>query len=233
LLAAVLITVRHWRRDRRFTKRHFRGSAWYLNRRYVKDFYQVDKYRAAPSQDIEEMSSTSRTSRARIGIFRRLNLDGQHKDTNEVHRRYKKKSKMSAVIGMLMDDLDKLDDIVYVDLHKREVGANQALGKLVGAQDGKLPDSTRLVDIGSWVSIYGLFRVAETTESDVVLQAPYGNPAKSAHAPNVRIRCTRKWLRDATVLEDPFRAHCLGRVERWESGSGAGYLVVYPVAVFR
>jgi hypothetical protein len=228
LLAAPLITVRHWRRARRFTERHFRGrgSAWYLDQQYVKDFYEVDQNDVASSQDGDDTDSIIRTISGRAG-FPWLNVGGK------VSRKYKRKSNMSAVLGTLMDELDARDEIVYVDLHKQEVDANQALGRLVSAPDGKLPDSIRLVDIESWGSFYGRFRVVEMTESVVVLQAPYGSPANFADAPNVRIRCDRKWLRDATVPEDPFRAHCLGRVQRWESGSRAGHLVVHPVAVFR
>jgi hypothetical protein len=234
LLAAVLITVRHWRRDRRFTERHFRGrgGAWYLDQQYVKNFYKVDYYGAASSEDSSEddIAELTSTISGNAGFFPFFNFGGQR--SKKLRRKYKNKSNMSAVLGTLMDDLDKSDEIVYINLHKQEVDANQALGRLVGTPNGKLPDSIRLVDIESWGSFYGRFRVVEMTESAIVLQAPYGSPTNSADAPNVRIRCDRKWLGDATVPEDPFRAHCLGRVQRWESGSGAGYLVVYPVAVF-
>jgi hypothetical protein len=229
LLAAPLITVRHWRRARRFTERHFRGSVvWYLDEQRVENFFG-----ATPRPNSWKRPWRFSGQVRIFGITITITIGDQ--PASPVPGRYndKKPSDIIARARSLIDDLDKLDKIVHVDLPNQEVDANQTLRKRKGAPDGKLPDSIRLVDISSWVSVYGLFRIVETTESDVIFQAPYGNPANSANAPNVRIRCDRNWLCDATVPEDPFRAHCLGRVQRWESGSGAGYLEVYPVVVFR
>ncbi|MFB9691093.1 hypothetical protein [Amycolatopsis plumensis] len=236
LLAAGVILVRHWRRAHRGQGTGpISGIAFYLHHNSVMGLYQQDRYSEALEKEIEKRSHRGRSISGRIR-FPAGEATGEQNRTEEVFSRYIERAEPITVIGMVMEVLEKRDDIVYVDLVKRELVQNKALVTALGWADG--PDTTRLRTarlrgMDAFVSMRGLFRRVRSDEPGyTTFIAAYGDPADPLAGPRVRFRCGIRGFRDADEVPDgTFHAQCLGRVEDWDPHRGE--LIVHPIAIFK
>jgi len=165
------------------------GSAFYLDDDFVMDLYalQGGKYRAALRQEIEEKI----TNNQETGVLAELapvRAGGRRSVNSEVLRRYIEEAEPITVIGIILDVLDHADDIVAVDLRRREVVANRALAAIVDTADDEASDAVRLRGMDTFVSVRAQFRLTERTDSAATFQAPYGNPTDPTEGP----RCTSR-----------------------------------------
>ncbi|MGI9001262.1 MAG: hypothetical protein ACR2GH_06305, partial [Pseudonocardia sp.] len=155
---------------------------------------------------------------------------GRRSVNSEVLRRYIEEAEPITVIGIILDVLDHADDIVAVDLRRREVVANRALAAIVDTADDEASDSVRLRGMDTFVSVRGRFRLTERTDSAATFQAPYGDPPDPTEGPQVHCTCAASGLRTA-VPDGSFPANCLGRVQDWDPQNHR--LVLHPIAIFR
>jgi hypothetical protein len=236
VLAAAGIFVRHWRRAHgRQGTGPISGIAFYLHHNSVMGLYQQDRYSEALEKQIEKRTSRGRSVSGKI-TFPAAEGAGEQKKTEEVFSRYIERAEPITVIGMVMEVLEKRDDIVYVNLVKRELVQNKALVNALGWAGG--PESTRLRTarlrgIDAFVSMKGLFRRVRSEDVGyTTFIAAYGDPADPLSGPRVRFRCGIRGFRDADEVPDgTFHAQCLGRVEDWDPHSGE--LIVHPIAIFK
>ena len=231
LVAAVAIVVVHWRRHRSPAAKRLHGISFYLDDESVMDLYRQHggKYKAALRQEVQERISSSRDfeGSAALALLRARGKQGVNR---EVFRSYIEEDEPITVIGIVIDVLDRADDIVNVDLRKQEVISNRALDKALDTDDDERPTTVRLRDLDpeSFVSIRGLFRETERTSAVTTFEAPYGDPTDPAQ---VHLTCTTSGLRRPDVHTGSFPARCLGRVEDWDPDTHR--LIVRPIAIFR
>ncbi|WP_026425151.1 hypothetical protein [Actinokineospora inagensis] len=219
-----------WRVRRRYTPaRQVPGITFYLHKKSVLDLYQAGGYGDAISREVEERVGTQR--KRKLGVaWRSANAAGEHSSEREVVSRYFTEADPIAVIGVLLDALEAADGVVHVDLRDRTVVDNVAVARLRDRSGGG-PAPVRLRGIDSYVSIRGVFRVADHLGSRTVLLAPFGDPDDPEDGPQVRLECHHDGLRDGDLPDGPFQARCLGKVQSWKAGRGE--LVVRPVAIFQ
>lgn len=87
----------------------------------------------------------------------------------------------------------------------------------------------RLSELDCSVLLRGEYqRVPGATENMITFHAPYGTADSQGW---VRIDCEKSDLRQQHLPGGPFKARCLGRVERWDGRHGE--LVVAPIAIFK
>lgn len=236
LLVAAGILVAHWRRARgRQGTGPISGIAFYLHHNSVMGLYQQDRYNDALEKEVEKRDQRGRSISAQLG-FPAGGGKAEHTRSEEVFSKYIERAEPITVIGMVMEVLEKRDDIVYVNLVKQELVQNKALVTALGWADG--PDSTRLRTarlrgIDAFVSLKGLFRRTGSDEPGyTTFIAAYGDPADPLAGPRVRFRCGNHGFRDADEVPDgTFHAQCLGRVEDWDPHQGE--LIVHPIAIFK
>lgn len=233
LAAAVVIAAVQSRSDRaRVTKRR-PGISFYLDDRLVMNLYRQygGKYRAALSKQVWERITNSNVFEG-SAAFAQLKASGKHSVDSEVFRIYIEEDEAITVIGIVIDVLDRENDIVDVDLLKEEVTANRALDKALGT-NGKRPTTVRLRRLNTFVSISGEFRATDDSTSAVTtFEAPYGDPTDldPGDGPHVHLTCTTSGLSGTAVPTGNFPARCLGLVESWDPGTRR--LNVLPIAIF-
>ncbi|CRK59471.1 hypothetical protein [Alloactinosynnema sp. L-07] len=227
VVAAVTIVVRHWRRARRPATPSGHGVSFYLDEQFVLRLYRQfgGKYRAALTQEVEERISEGDETAISAEVSP-VKIGKKGSNSSEVFRRYIEDNDAITVIGMIIDVLDAADDIIYVDLRKRDVVSNRALAKTLDIEDEAAPALVRPRELGSFVSLRGRFRLVEKTAEIATFQAPLGDSADE-----VLVRCAVVGLSGVTVPSAEFPARCLGQVQEWDSGTRM--LTVHPIAIFR
>lgn len=232
LVVAVVIAVRHWRSDRARASTRLHDISFYLDDEFVMDLYRQygGKYRAALRQEVQERITNNREFDGTVALAQ-LKARGKQGVNREVFRSYIEEDEPITVIGIVIDVLDRADDIVDVDLIKEEVTANRALDKALGTDDKRLTGVV-LRGLKTFVSIFGEFRVTDGGTSAVTtFEAPYGDSAGPTDGPHVHLTCTTSGLRRTDVPTGTFPARCLGRVESWDPDTRR--LNVLPIAIFR
>lgn len=229
-VAAITTTVTHWRRHRRTNVEQRYSTAFYLDDNRVMDLYRQHggKYKAALRHEIEEKIGNSRDAGVSVGLAP-VQASGRRTVNSEILHRYIEQAKPITVIGIIIDVLDKADDIVNVNLLKREVIANRALDKVLDNADDGHSDPVRLRDVDAFVSVRGRFRLIEQTNLTATFQAPYGSPNDPADGPQVHITCIASGLRRPPP-QGSFPARCLGQVLDWDPQTHR--LVLDPIAIF-
>lgn len=234
LVAAVAIAVTHWRGHRAPAATRLHGISFYLDDELVMDLYRLygGKYKAALRQEVQERITNNREFEGSAALAQ-LKARGKQGVNREVFRSYIEEDEPITVIGIVIDVLDRVHDIVDVDLLKEEVTANRAaLARALRTDDDKRPATVGLRNLKTFVSIFGEFRATEGSTSAVTtFEAPYGEPTGPANGPTVRLTCTTSGLRREDVPTGTFQAHCLGRVEHWDPDTRR--LAVLPIAIFR
>jgi hypothetical protein len=142
-----------------------------------------------------------------------------------------------TVIGRIIRALDDAGDIVYVDLLERTIRPDAGLDRLLeskGRKPAKQAHSARLRDLESdtYVSVVGRFKTTDESEKTTTFSAPHGESAQySGDPPQVSVTCINKHLRRDDRPDPPFRARCLGKINR---NPATGELKIYPVlAIFQ
>lgn len=206
--------------------------AFYLGTTAIMDMYQLLRYKPALQSEVQEeikRSSNSTLKKAFPGV---LDVGGGVQVDRNVFKTYIENDEPITVISILMDVLNTIGDISQIDLPTRTI----IPGKLVAAEvtssrrtAAPKPGSLRLSELDCSVLLQGEYRQAPgATENMVTFHAPYG----TADSPvRVRIDCEKSDLRRQHLPDGPFKARCLGRVERWDGRQGE--LVVAPIAIFK
>lgn len=211
MMATVMITVSHRRTHCATTKPPAHGIAFYLNDTAVMDLYHSE-HSAAVSQEVEKTINRNREGKlsAELTPVRA----GGSRSVNETEvRRFSETAEPIKVIGVIIDVLNKADEIVYVDLRRGEVTANHALVKILDNEHDRRPKVIPLHKLTpGFVSVSGLFCKTEETDSTLLLQAHHGDPAGTTHGLQVRVDYATGRLR-SPVPADPFEASCLGHVK--------------------
>jgi hypothetical protein len=131
------------------------------------------------------------------------------------------------VIGVIVDGLERGDNIVHADLGQGTVRRNAALAK--AHPGGPVHKLVRLSSIESlFVLLSGDFERDDSASSEhrTVFVAAYGDPSRRAR---VRVSCHSSELR--TELDNGrFPALCLGKVQSWRAADRV--LEVRPLAIF-
>jgi hypothetical protein len=231
VVAAAVILAVHWtRHGRQRAPGHGNYISFYLDDDSVMGVYLQQRYKPALRQEVEEKISSGKDGRVTGGL-RGLNMTASRNINREVFRRYIEEAEPITVIGIILDVLEKADDIVYVDLRKGEIARNRALTKTLGdSQDSSPQHFARLSEVDTYLSVMGFFNKETDDEGTTVFLAPYGEPDVPDHGPRVRIECVTSGLR-RTVPRRPFQARCLGKVQNWDRRSGE--LVIEPIAIFQ
>ncbi|WP_436491849.1 hypothetical protein [Actinokineospora sp. HUAS TT18] len=224
---AVTIALRHWRRARTPATPTGHGVSFYLDEQFVLRLYRQfgGKYRAALTQEVEERISEADETAVSAEVSA-VKVGKKGTNNSEVFRRYIENNDAITVIGLIIDVLEDADDIIYVDLRKRDVVSNRALTKTLDIEDEATPLWVRPRELGSFVSLRGRFRLVEKSKETAVFQAPLGDSADE-----VVLRCAAKGLSGVTVPAAEFPARCLGQVQEWDSETRT--LTVHPIAIFR
>lgn len=235
--AAVTIAVTHWRRHRRTAAaRLLLLGALYLDDERVMNLYHLNggKYTADLRQEVEEEITSNREADVSAELAPLIRAGGSRSVNERVFRRYVQVATSIAVIGIVIDVLDKADDIVKVDMGKREVTRSGALDKILDAAGDQRSHRVRLSDVELFVSVRGRFRRTEqpdstTTDPTTTFQASYGRRTGPHDGPHVHVTCVSRGLLD-DVPPGSFKAHCLGTVGDWDPQRRR--LVLRPLAIF-
>ncbi|MEU5878858.1 hypothetical protein [Spirillospora sp. NPDC047279] len=190
----------------------------YLNARSVMGVYQTSKVRPALVRQVTERTTRSR-SREAWGSVYGLGGGGGREASDEKLLSYIEEKEPITVIAEVMEILEQRDGVVHADLTEGTITAGPVRP---GARTLRLSDLR-----GHYVSVTGLFRLADAGPGKVTFLAPYGAP--SSGGPHVKISCSPRDLRDQDA--ERFHGRCLGKVNGWDPETGL--LDVHPVAVFR
>ncbi|TCO65156.1 hypothetical protein [Actinocrispum wychmicini] len=228
LVSLPVIMWRQRRRHRLSERRVRRGVTVYLDDDFVNQVKDAD--------DVETEESAITTDEGGGSLTLKLLHVGKRASvTREIRRKFRETSSPIARIGGMLDVLDRENEIVRVDLVRKDVIGNAALVTSLNVGPDNLPGSVRLVGTGGFVLLTGTFQVINdpvaTLADTVVLAAGYGGPAADATiGPRVTLACARKYMR--YIPEGPIAGgRCLGWVEKWDAQTAR--LVFHPVALFR
>jgi len=177
LVAAVATAVVHWRRHRAPAATRLHGISFYLDDESVMDLYRQHggKYKAALRQEVQERISSNREA-ALSADLAPVQAGAKRGVNTEVFRSYIENAEPITVIGIVIDVLDREDDIVNVDLRKQEVISNRALDKALDTDDDERPTTLRLRDLDTFVSIRGLFHLTDRTPHGHDVRGPLRQP---------------------------------------------------------
>ncbi|GAA0380726.1 hypothetical protein Acor_02340 [Acrocarpospora corrugata] len=118
LAALPVLAWRHRRIHRLITHRSHRGIPIYLDDKFVLEL------REAEDEEIEEGGSEQMENDGTAGV-KRLSARTRRLVSREVRRRFRKSSEPAALLGGILDRLDKADEIVRVDLVREQVTGGQ------------------------------------------------------------------------------------------------------------
>lgn len=227
MTATVMITASHRRTHRAITKPPAHGIVFYLDDNAVMNLYHSG-YSAAVSREIEK--TINRNQEGEVSAKLTPVQVGGRRGMNETEvSRFTEEAKPITVIGLIIDVLNKTDQIVYVDLRRREVTSNHALVKILDSEHDRRPKVIPLHKLApGFVSVCGLFRKIEQTDSTLVLQALHDDPTATTQGLQVRVSYAMGELR-SPVPTDLFEASCLGRV-KWDPQNRCP--VLDPIAIF-
>ncbi|MFC9429422.1 hypothetical protein [Streptomyces sp. NPDC056987] len=235
IIVAVLLVVvvrRYRRRLGQSSGKPTEGICFYLHDSAIMDLYQMGRYEKALEREVEHRISGSTDGSLRARIFG-VGVSGGRNVSREEISTYIESAKPIAVIGIIVDTLERADAIVHGDLRTRTITWNQALARTLDTIDrpgAGAEERVRLRDIEDFVSIRGRFRRAAQTPSRTVFLAPYGDPEDPSQGPQVRVTCATDGLRNDDSNEGTFPARCLGKVRDWNPGTGE--LTVEAIAIF-
>ncbi|MFE9681403.1 hypothetical protein ACFYXC_03235 [Streptomyces sp. NPDC002701] len=224
-LGAVLVRHVRERRRRAVGLRSAYSVCFYLDEKSVMDLYRLGNYSAALEQAVEHRTNVATS----VGLWGRLlpwTVKANRDVSQERFSSYVQKSEPISVIGMLMDAFERADVIVHADLRSGDVVPNRALADALGPDGGR--SGVALSDIEEFVSVRGRFVVESETGEEVVLRAPYGDPARVAH---VRVTCAAGGLRNDRLGAGSFQARCLGKMTGWREDTRE--VTLEPIAIFR
>jgi hypothetical protein len=236
LLAAVLTVGAYRLAVRRYERApdpgHV-GICFYLHEKHVMNLYLQGNYEAL-RQEVEETTRTETATSlgAKVGgIQGRAGRDAE----KEKISRYIREVGPITVIGRIVEELERKENIVYVDLFERLLEPGRGLDRaLRSAHRENAANAARLSELSSFVfvSVTGRFRITDKTDETIVLSAPYGDPATApADEPVLSVTCRSSQLL-ADVPSGPFSARCLGRIQGWDPDTRK--LVIDPVlAIYR
>ncbi|MBP2334665.1 hypothetical protein [Saccharothrix coeruleofusca] len=228
LVVAAVVLVLAWRARHRYAPRaEVPGLTLYLDEKAVMDLYQVGGYGDAMAKEVVDRVGVTKDGKIALkGLD--MGLEGARASGREVVKTYIENYEPIAVVGLLLDALESGDGVVHVDLRDRTVRGTPALVRALGEESAR---TARLRRIDTYVSVRGVFRVAEEGSGTTVLLAPFGDPDDPEEGPQVRVECQSAGLRDDVVPDGVFNARCLGKVQSWKARDGE--LVIRPIAVFQ
>lgn len=204
------------------------GICFYLHENNVMNLYLQGNYEAL-RQEVEDRTrvDTEGSVNAQFG-----GIGGRFGRESEKERisKYIREVGPITVIGRIVEEFERRENIVYVNLFDRVLEPGKGLDHALHANAGHR--SARLSDLRSFVFVSGRFRVTDKTEETFVLAAPYGDPSDpGGEEQQVRVTCETTQLL-ADVPTGPFSARCLGRIQGWDPDTRR--LVIDPVlAIYR
>jgi hypothetical protein len=232
VVVAVSILVTHWRAHGRRTGRL--AVSFYLNTTAIMGMYQQLRYKPALQRAVREEIRRSTNADIRAA-FRGVRADAGWRVDRKVFSEYIETDEPITVIGILMNVLEKTDDIVLVDLERETITPNRAMSgaaPAAGSAQTAPRGTTRLRGLDAYVLVKGVYRQGVSSGTDTVaFLAPYGDePDDPGTGAWVRVDCDTGGLR-RRVPDGPFLARCLGRVERWDGRTRE--MVIDPIAIFK
>ncbi|MEU6505255.1 hypothetical protein [Streptomyces sp. NPDC046942] len=210
----------------------------YLDNDAVLDVFKLGNYRSALRREVEVRNVRNTGCLASIPLLSLMfQLTGDR--TTEIVAKYVEESEPISVIGLLLSVLRRGDGLVRVRLRRDEPGTvtpNRALlgsgsgGGSGGAGTG-VAGEVVLSEIGEFVMVTGRFEAQDSLGDTLVMRAPYGDGAHSAHL-RVVLRVDGLRSPGRQLPEGQFQAHCLGKVTTWRPDTRE-VVLQYPVAVFQ
>ncbi|MQY35521.1 hypothetical protein SRB17_34990 [Streptomyces sp. RB17] len=198
----------------------------YLDTDAVMGLFKMGNYRSALRREVEERRVRNTGCLAVIPLVSLLfQLSGDR--TTEVVATYVEQAEPISVLGLLLSVLQRKDALAQVRLRpgSATVTPNRALlGTGVAGE-------VALSEIGEFVMINGRFEAQGAHGETLVMRAPYGDGAQSAHL-RVVLRVDGLRTADRQLPEGQFQAHCLGKVTTWRPDTRE-VVLQYPVAVFQ
>ncbi|MDP9795527.1 hypothetical protein J2S43_004039 [Catenuloplanes nepalensis] len=217
LLLTAVLAVRYWRSRAR---RRRLDDCFYLDTARLMKMYRQARYRPALQRLVAKRIRRGRNANLNAA-FAPFAGDAGWQVDDEVFETYIETDEPITVIGIVMDILERSDDIVYVDLETLSMTANPVTRAAVGRGTTEAPP-TRV----SWVLVHGTYRQDGGTADRPVFRARYGGDTDA----RVRIDCARTDLPER-LPAGAFPARCLGKIEDWDENTRE--LTVDPLAVFR
>lgn len=223
-LAALWVLVAHARARGwlRASASRVPGISFYLDDESVMDLYRQGDYKIALRQEVEEKIRSSKDASISSKIYG-VAGKGSRSVNREVFRKWIEEAEPIAVIGAIVDVLERANVVVRVDLRRQHVLPNRALRNALRESPGA---AVQLSQLGPYVEVMGQFRTLERAEETTVVVAPYGD----GELPRARLACATGGLR-TRASGGTFRARCLGVVEEWDAE--AQELVLHPIAIFQ
>jgi hypothetical protein len=209
------------------------GISLYLHDGSVMDLYLQGGYKTALRHEVEERITSGKDKVVQVAFPHMGARAGQTVD-REVFRRYIEVAQPITVIQIIMEVLQKADNIVYIDLIDRVIAPDKALNRAMQAIHHRNRPPSGLVHlqdlerIDAYVSVRGRFRHDSETPDTVTFSTQVENTADAD--PMVRVTCINAGLR-RTAPQTTFHARCLGRVQGWDNNTRT--LIIAPIAIFQ
>lgn len=236
LLGAAASVVGYRRTERRHQDqptaalRRNPGICLYLNEKAVMNLYWQGDYEAL-TREIEEKTTTNTQGHVEARLPGAGAKVGRDKAEERVSR-YIKEEGPITVIGRILDDVEKADNLVHVNLFTGSLEPSGGLDRALWSTHGKRAARVRTTRLGElnpfmFVSVTGRFRITDKTEDTTTISAPHGDGGARVSAV-----CETPPAQGDELPDDEFAARCLGRVQKWDPATGR--LVIKPVlAVFQ
>lgn len=226
LVAAGWLLARRWRSRRRLRQPH-PGVSFYLNGEAVMDLYQGTHHRAL-RQEVEEVIQSTKNATLTTALYGVSGGAGRSVDS-KVFRKYVETAEPVAVVRIIMEVLEKADDILYVDLPDGAIEPGRSLSRALRSPEGGITAAVtfeELSDFWVYVSVRGRFHQSAKTADTVTFEAPC-TPANATAV----VTCLSSGIRPTSLPPGTFPARCLGRIQSWDPATRR--LDVDPIAIFR
>ncbi|MFF0373942.1 hypothetical protein [Actinoplanes missouriensis] len=208
-----------------------RGITFYLHDDSVMDLYLGGTYKRALREEVREEISSTKEANVNAA-FQNFGVGGGRTVDRKVFRDYIETAEPITVIRIIMEVLEKADDIVYIDLVNGAIEPGRALTKALRTTVLTDPASFTVRELGqleSYVSVRGTFRMAAESGDTVIFEAPCGE-RQDGGVVQALFRCSGSGIR-RDVPEGEFQARCLGKVQTWDRQREK--LIIDPIAIFQ
>jgi hypothetical protein len=242
VLAAAVTVTRHWLVVRRYRRslrlRLGRGMeiCFYLHENYVMNLYLQGEYEAL-NQEIEETRRSGSHIGANADIGVGLAATAGRESVRETVSRYIKNVGPISVIGLIVREMERKNEIAYANLSNSSFEPNRGLDEALRSTGGdEVVPSARLSELGPFVfvSLMGRFEKTDNTEDPDIrgetttLFASYGPENEKWQ---VKVTCGNDQFLE-NVPSGGFWARCVGRIQGFDPATRE--LVMDPVlAIYR
>ncbi|HET9517585.1 MAG TPA: hypothetical protein VFO77_07675 [Actinoplanes sp.] len=228
--ASGYLLIAHWR-ARAANGQPARGISLYLHSDAVMDLYLGGVYKTALRQEVEEELSKHTDFGGNGSLWDIIGFTGNRTVDRKVFRKYIEVAEPITVIRIVMEVLEKADDIVYVDLIDGSIEHGRALRKALRSATRPTEAALSFADLSDlevYVSVRGRFRQLAATPEVITFAASCGHTAPTP--PQAHLTCQVSGMRHE-VPQGAFQGRCVGRVRHWDPD--AGRLVIDPIAIFK